>query len=280
MVDHSLQRLPLWPAYEVLMPLAPWEKPEVLAAALESLRLQCPAPRRLVLSVDGVLPGALAQVVERSELPVLQLAGPGGEGVGLVLARGLAACECELILRADADDLSCPDRAARQLDWFARHPALVAGSAWIEEFEDGLPDRSAGIRAVPTGQALSRSARWRNPLNHPAVVFRREQVVAVGGYRHRPGFEDYDLWLRLLRSYGPCCLNNLPLVLVLARVGPQHLQRRWGWRYARAEAGFLWRSAMEGQLSWGKAAAMALIRLPWRLLPRPCLALLMRLGRS
>ena len=260
------------------MPLAPWEEPAVLAQALATLAAQQPAPQRLVLSVDGPLPDGLNQVVQAQALaglPILVLPGPGGEGVGVVLARGLAACACELILRADADDLSRHDRAARQLAWLAQHPEVVAGSGWIEEFVANPAHGVVGCGRVPLDGAVARWARWRNPLNHPAVVLRRSAVLAVGGYRHQPGFEDYDLWLRLLRRFGPQALNNLPAVLVAARVGPAHLARRRGWGYARQEAQFLLRSAREGQLGWGQALLLLLLRLPWRLLPAPFLEVLM-----
>lgn len=265
-----------WPPYEVLMPLAPWELPAVLEQALDSLAQQKPPPERLVLCVDGPLPASLELVVEaRWPLPILLLCGPGSDGVGLVLARGLAQCRCELILRADSDDLSLPDRAAKQLAWMQACPEVIAGSSYIEEFIDE-PVHVVGCRYVPTGRAVQRWARWRNPLNHPAVVLRRSEVLAVGGYRDRPGFEDYDLWLRLFHHYGPKAVNNLPEVLVLARVGSAHIARRRGIAYAKAEVRFFWRSARERSLAWYHALLLVLLRLPWRLLPPSALAELMR----
>ena len=270
----------VWPPYEVLMPLAPWEEPVVLAQAIAALAVQQPAPKRLVLSVDGALPAALQQVVNAIEgLPNLVLLGPGGEGVGVVLARGLAACSCELILRADADDLSLPDRAARQLAWLVQHPEVMAGSGWIEEFIADPVQGVVACRRVPRDEAVARWARWRNPLNHSAVVLRRSAVLAAGGYRHQPGFEDYDLWLRLLRHFGPRALNNLQEVLVVGRVGVAHLGRRRGWRYAHQEINFMVRSAQEGQLGWAQILLLLLLRLPWRLVPARWLALLMAFMR-
>lgn len=261
------------------MPLAPWEQPAVLAQALDSFARLRPLPQRLVLSVDGPLPAGLRTVVAaRWPLPIALLCGPGGHGVGLVLARGMAACRCELILRADADDLSLPHRAARQLAWMAAHPEVMAGSAWMEEFVD-QPEQVVGCRHVPVGSQVRHWARWRNPLNHPAVVLRRSAVLAVGGYRDQPGFEDYDLWLRLMHRHGPTALNNLPEVLVRARVGAAHLARRRGLTYARAEARFLCRAAREGHMARGQALLLLVLRLPWRLLPSPALARLMRLMR-
>lgn len=262
------------------MPLAPWEEPVVLAQAIAALAVQQPAPKRLVLSVDGALPAALQQVVNAIEgLPNLVLLGPGGEGVGVVLARGLAACSCELILRADADDLSLPDRAARQLAWLVQHPEVMAGSGWIEEFIADPVQGVVACRRVPRDEAVARWARWRNPLNHSAVVLRRSAVLAAGGYRHQPGFEDYDLWLRLLRHFGPRALNNLQEVLVVGRVGVAHLARRRGWRYAHQEINFMVRSAQEGQLGWAQILLLLLLRLPWRLVPARWLALLMAFMR-
>lgn len=270
---------PVWPPYEVLMPLAPWEEPAILASALESLAQQRPLPQCLVLCVDGPLPSALRAVLKAHwHLPLALFCGPGVEGVGLVLARGLAACCCELILRADADDLSLPHRAALQLAWMVEHPEVIACSGWIVEFVD-LPEHKRGLRRVPSGRDVPRWALWRNPLNHPAVMLRRSPVLSVGSYRDQPNFEDYDLWLRLLHRYGHAALDNLPQVIVQARVGRAHLARRRGIAYARAEAHFLWRNAQEGQMHFIQAILLMALRLPWRLLPAPVLAGVMRLMR-
>lgn len=263
------------------MPLAPWEEPSIVQHSLESLVVQQPAAQRIVISVDGSLPDALTPIIQRcTSVPILVLQGPGQEGVGRVLARGLLACRCEVILRADADDVSCPNRAARQLAWLVEHPEVVAGSGWIDEFVAEPSVCVVSRRRVPSNAGLAGWSRWRNPLNHPAVVFRRSAVLAVGGYRHQPGFEDYDLWLRLLKSYGAQSLNNLPEVLVMARVGPAHLGRRKGFHYAAYEFRFLFRCAQEGHLPWQQVLILCAIRLPLRLLPAWMLGALMRRLRS
>src|SRR5690606_38851089 len=51
---------------------------------------------------------------------------------------------------------------------------------------------------------------------HPTVIFRRDSVVAAGGYRSEfTAAEDYDLWLRLAQTGA---LDNIPEVLLLYRV--------------------------------------------------------------
>lgn len=263
-------------SYEFLMPLAPWERPDVLAAALDSLSNQQLSPQRLIVSVDGPLPATLHSVIkDHWPLPIQLVCGQGSDGVGIVLARGLAECRCELILRADSDDLSLPDRAARQLAWMAAHPEVMAGSSWINEFIE-TPKQIVACRFVPTGRRVQSWSCWRNPLNHPAVVLRRSAVLAIGGYRNKHGFEDYDLWLRLLHQYGPLAIDNIPEALVLARVGEAHLDRRRGFHYAKAEARFFLCCAREKSISWPQALLVLLLRIPLRLLPRCALKQLMQ----
>ena len=68
-------------------------------------------------------------------------------------------------------------------------------------------------------------------INHPAVMYRREVVLAAGKYRVecRPA-EDRDLFLRLAEDGGR--LANLPLVLLKYRMHPGsvcHLELRNKW---------------------------------------------------
>jgi hypothetical protein len=97
------------------------------------------------------------------------------------------------------------------------------------------------------------------------VMFRREFALAVGNYRYFPGFEDYDLWMRMIK-YGAVCANH-PDVLVLARTGGVYARRR-GLGYMRSE----WR--MQRQLrNMGITNRVnflynILARIPVRLLPQ------------
>lgn len=263
------------PCYSVLMPLAPWEPADVVQQALRSLEQQTLLPAQVLVSCDGEPPAKLGSVLASSPLPLERVVGPGGEGVGPVLARGLHSCRYDLVVRADADDLSSPQRCAIQVDWLLKHPEVMALSSWIEEFSDDW--RRPLCRMVPADpQRIRRTARRRNPLNHPAVILRRQAVLAVGSYRSRPGFEDYDLWLRLLARWGPECLANLPQPLVRARVGRAHLARRHGLAYARAESRFFIGAVREGLISRRDAVLALGVRLPLRLLPAHLLGWVMR----
>ena len=254
-------------AYDVLMPMAPWESPSILSEALASLEDQSLQPAQVIVSCDGPPPAELRQILMVSRLPLLIVEGPGQEGVGPVLARGMDHCRSELVVRADADDISIPQRCFLQVESMLQRPELAAMSSWIDEFQQN-PLKTTSIRQVPIGSVeVRRFSRWRNPMNHPAVILRQSMVRQVGGYRSCPGFEDYYLWLRLLAGGLP--LDNCASSLVKVRVGPGHTARRNGWPYLQAEAIFLFRCAREGLLDWSHVLLLGLLRLPIRLVPVP-----------
>jgi hypothetical protein len=263
-------------SYSVLMPLAPWEPQEQVARALASLEIQTLPPSQVVVSCDGSPPVQLLHLLQEKSLPLELVIGPGGEGVGPVLARGLVHCRHELVVRADADDISQPERCAVQVAWMQKNPKVSVLGTIITEFLDH-PEQPISQRWVPIDRiAIARTAYIRNPLNHPSVILRRSSVMAVGNYRSVPCFEDYDLWLRLLAAQGPDVLANLNESLVLARVGVAHLQRRQGLNYALAEARFFYRCGRQELLPWWCVVSVLLLRFPLRLLPSSLLAFVMR----
>ena len=265
------------PPYEWLMPLAPWACTATLAEVLTSLAAQTWPAHCLVVSVDGLLPDQLHQVLLASGIPLRILEVPEWQGTGAVLARGLLACRSRWVLRADADDISDPRRAELQLGHLLQHPHLAVLGTQLGEL--GAHGPSVVVRRVPlSSAAIRRLICWRNPFNHPTVALSREAVLAVGNYCACPAFEDWDLWLRLAAAGASCA--NLDQALVTAAVGKAHLARRHGLVYLRREARFLLRCAREGLLPWPQVMVLLLLRLPLRLLPAGVLAALMACLRS
>ena len=55
----------------------------------------------------------------------------------------------------------------------------------------------------------------RNPLNHPSVMFRKNDIIEIGSYRDIKFFEDYELWLRCIKK--GLLIHNINKVLVAMR---------------------------------------------------------------
>lgn len=122
-------------------------------------------------------------------------------GITHALNTGLGLACGEYIARMDADDISHPERFARQLLYLVANPAVgVLGSR--TRFESSVL-RSSGMRhyvewqngiLTPHDHYIKRFVDA--PLAHPAVMFRRHLVAQHGGYDTGPLPEDHEMWLR------------------------------------------------------------------------------------
>lgn len=222
--------------FSVLLSLYHKEKPEFLRAALDSVFHQTVRPDEVVLVEDGPLTDELnAVVMEYAEryaaLKVIRFA--ENRGLGRALNDGLKHCSYDLVARMDTDDVAKSHRFERQLKMFEEIPNLDVCGAWMDEFE-GEPENVVSVKKLPeTHEELYEYGKMRNPVNHPAVMFRKEAVQLNGNYQDYPLFEDYFLWVRML-TYG-CKFYCIQESLVLFRSSSEMIKRRGGFRYAQTE---------------------------------------------
>jgi glycosyltransferase involved in cell wall biosynthesis len=191
--------------YSVLMPLWYKEKPEFLRASIESMAKQTIPPADFVLVRDHEIPSELTAVIEQSvgNVPVNYVDAYDlfGQGLGSILARGVEHCSYELIARMDSDDIAFPDRCEKQLALFHKNPDLAIAGGTIAEFSDN-PEKITSYRILPEKhEDIIRFAKYRNPFNHPSVMFRKSIILNTGNYDvSYKACEDYDLWFRVLMN--------------------------------------------------------------------------------
>lgn len=108
----------------------------------------------------------------------------------------LKAAKGMYIARMDDDDWSDPQRFEKQLCALKDKPAIAFVGSNVRLWKE---DRVVGIRDLPKNPDI-RDFLFVQPFIHPAMMFRIEPLLAVGGYfedRHCLKCEDYDLLLRL-----------------------------------------------------------------------------------
>ena len=222
--------------FSVLLPYYRNDDPAHLRRSFLSVtRDQTLRPDEVVLVQDGPtgpeLESTVQELIGESLVPVHHVRLAENVGLARALEAGLARCSHEAVARQDADDVSRPERFARQLPLVARGLDLV-GSA-IEELDDERPDDGM-VRVPPLTQPeISRRARFASPFNHPTVVFRRSAVQAAGGYEHLDLLEDYWLFARMIARGAR--VANVAEPLVLYRVDAGAYRRRGGRRLLRSE---------------------------------------------
>lgn len=242
------------------------ERPEYLREALDSVFAQTRPADEVVVVEDGPLTPELYAVLEAESAAHRELRrAPLAEnhGLGYALNHGLTVCTHDLVARMDSDDISHPDRFARQTAYMEAHPETDICSSWIDEFE-GQPSNVVSQRRVPeTHEEILRYAKGRCPVNHPAVVYRRGAVQRCGGYYGFP--EDLYLWVRMLM--GGCRFHNLQESLLHFRFSRAVYARRGGWSYAVSELKAHWLFYRIGWLTAPEFARVASIRFAVRVVP-------------
>ena len=191
--------------YSVLMSVYAKEKPEFLRKSMMSMYNQTVPTDDFVLVCDGPLNKKLDKVIDDMQkkfgnrLRVFRL--EENQGLGLALRFGVKKCKNELIARMDSDDVSDKNRVKKELKIFDKMDVDVVGSN-IVEYDEKMKTKLDKKIVPEQHDDIARMLKTRNPMNHMSVVFKKSKVLAVGGYKEMPFFEDYYLWARMIeRGY-------------------------------------------------------------------------------
>lgn len=250
----------------VLLPVSATSDPEELHRAHRSIIEQTKPPAEVVLVTNQ----SLTQDIETAINDLVKTHSISrhehfldAQGLGSVLQAGLKSCSEPFVARMDADDISEPERFTNQLTVLTETEADIVGSN-LAEFR-GDPEAPERTRKVPTSHdEIVEWMPWRCPVNHPTVMFDREAVLNVGGYRDFPMMEDWDLWARCLAA--GLRLRNLDQIFVRAEVNDL-VDRRGGLDYAKAEIQMARELRKLGIASSRDTLQHLYLRVPPRLLP-------------
>ena len=220
--------------FSVLMSVYYKENPVFFDLALKSNLIdQTLKPDEFVLVCDGSLNAELNEIIEKySELfpnifKVYRLA--KNMGLGNALNFGLEKCNNEIVARADSDDICLSTRYEKQIAFLEKNQAVAVLGSAIDEF-DVDPANPINVKILPTdSKEIYSFAKFRNPLNHMSVIFKKSIVQTVGSYIHMPYLEDYYLWLRIIATGYK--VENLSDILVHTRIGNGMVVRRGNREY-------------------------------------------------
>lgn len=218
-------------SFSVLMSVYKGENPAYLKQALDSIVEQTFLPGEIVIIGDGPLTKELYYVITRykKNYPMIKTYYlKQNVMLGRALAKGIKFCNNDIVARMDTDDIALPNRFELEYKYLKEHPEVSVVGSNIQEFND---DNTLFARKeMPiTSSDIKKYIKYRNPLNHMTVMFRKSDVLLAGNYRHFPLLEDYELWNRMLaKGY---LFHNLPYVLVKVRVNKERCAKRGGIRY-------------------------------------------------
>ena len=141
-------------------------------------------------------------------------------GIVPALNLGLENISSEFVARMDEDDVMLPGRLQLQFEYLRKHKNVLAVGGQLALID--IENKIIGLTSYHTTiKICNRHLFERSPIAHPSVMFRREIVNHIGGYRSFLP-EDWDLWVRL-REIGP--IHNLRERVLNYRVHNGQLSR-------------------------------------------------------
>lgn len=191
----------------------------------------------IYIVVDGFIRAELEDLlIKYQHLDISLIRRKRNQGLAKALQSGLNILvgKFDYVIRFDSDDVNRKDRfevVERICVEFS--PDLVSSHM----FEVDQSGKVFSKRKVPTTfSGIKKAMPFRNPINHPASVFKLDSVLEVGGYKDMPFFEDWYLWLRMLKAQQ--FMLNINDYLVNFRATDQMVARRYGLGYIKNEAFF------------------------------------------
>lgn len=169
----------------------------VVRDAVQSILDQSFREFEFLIIDDGSTDGTGAFLESISD-PRVRLVRQEWGGLTRSLVRGLAEARGVYVARQDADDISRPDRIEKQVAFLdANANVLVVGSGVRSVNEHGHVLRSYQY-PLEHEQLVKELECLTTPLPHTTIMFRRNEILACGGYRDvfRKA-QDYDLYLRV-----------------------------------------------------------------------------------
>ncbi|MBI5815599.1 MAG: glycosyltransferase [Nitrospinae bacterium] len=204
----------------VLMPV--YNAGKYLRGAIESILGQTHADFEFLIINDGSTDGSADVARSYNDSRIRFVENERNMGMVATLNRGLALATHELVARMDGDDISHPERLARQVERFCApggEKLALLGTMCRQIGPEGELIYMGAMEKPIDPLAVAWYQLFDNSFIHTSVMFRKSVVLGeLGGYRWSDICADYDLWMRMIEK--GLELRSLPQILVDYRNHP------------------------------------------------------------
>lgn len=191
------------PKISVIMPAYNAEK--YIAEAMDSILGQTFGDFEFIILNDCSKDRTEEVILSYTDPRIVYVKNEENMGVARTLNKGLELAKGEYIARMDADDISLPERFAKQVTYLDTNRQYAAvGSNAIIFYEDGTQHYTD----VPTDlQSIKLALPISNPFIHPVMMLRKNMLENIRYDSTFEGREDYRFWMCLFQKHK---MSNLP----------------------------------------------------------------------
>jgi glycosyltransferase involved in cell wall biosynthesis len=197
-----------------------YDHPQFIAEAIDSILTQQAQEWELLVVHDGPdqeVPG-MAGEWQKRDPRIRYFHRPVPGNIAQAANFGLAQARGEYIAVLDDDDSwAVSDKLSKQIAFLDSHPDYCCCGGGVIVVD---PDGREQMRYLKPEQdrQIRRNALMANPMAHSTTLYRRTLALQVGGYDESlPGFQDWDLWLKMGKAGK---LHNFPEYFLRYRVWP------------------------------------------------------------
>ena len=214
-----------WPLFSILMAVNTDDYgndgDKFLIDALDSILMQSEQDFELILINDGSTESSI-KIMEKyrdDNKDKIKLFSKPKSGLTDSLNYGLRFCSAEIIVRQDADDISHPNRIARQYSILKSNDSLGAvGCFYIHIDKD--KNLVAKHCVKPQEQSIDKLA---GSIPGGGAMLRKNVIEKLGGWKQKYA-QDADMWIRMIRAGYK--LINAEEVLYSYRVHPGQISSK------------------------------------------------------
>lgn len=181
------------PTISILMPV--YNCAAYIREAINSMLEQTLSDFELII-IDDASTDATPQIISSYDDERIQFVQkPVNTGLIASLNQGIDIAKGKYLARMDGDDISHPDRLARQVAYMEAHPSVVLCGSYYEVIS------TSEIIEVPCTHAeIKRTLLEKCAFQHPTVMMKRSFMIDHQ-LRYNEGYkaaEDYELWSRIV----------------------------------------------------------------------------------
>jgi glycosyltransferase involved in cell wall biosynthesis len=209
------------PTVSVVLPV--YNCPDYIGQAIESILSQGFGDFELIIIDDGSI-DSTPRMIEAFTDPRISFIQQENQGLAATLNRGIELSHGKYVARQDQDDVSFPERLARQVEYLELHPECGMVGTWAEIWEAEKKTKREH-RHPADNLILQYELLFNNHFVHSSMLLRKSALDQVGGYstdQERQPPEDYELWSRIARYYQ---VANIPEILLIYREIPRSMSR-------------------------------------------------------
>ena len=193
----------------VIMPT--YNNESTIEESINSVLNQIHENFELIIVNDGSFDNTENILDKYSNNPKVKILNCLHRGISRSLITGIKISNYDFIARQDADDVWSPIHLELLLNEFDKNPQLDIVSSKVTTDINKLKSTVKWNRNYDLkGEDLWLDLAYDNKFNHSTVIFKKAAYNKSGGYNSKyDGFEDWELWSRMVTKNNALIINHL-----------------------------------------------------------------------